>query len=165
MVLRDRQKEIFCQRWTADLCRDSRQAAIDAGIDPKEAGAQGRRWETDPAIIARTNELLRPLMREHDITRARIVEQYARIAFSDPRRCFDEKGIPLNISEMPFDDIAALSEYTMTKFGPKLKFESRKPALDKLAEIMRVIAPEGTDSTGVTVNLVNFSLPPSTEFD
>jgi hypothetical protein len=165
MILRDRQKEIFVQRYTAALCANAGQAAIDAGIDADEAARIAEGWLKESLVQKRIDELLRPIIREHDITRARIIEQYARIAFHDPRRCFHEDGKPMMLHEIPFDDITALAEYSVTKFGPKFKFESKKAALDKLAEIMRVISPEETDNAGVTIQLVNFEYQPPSEFD
>jgi hypothetical protein len=72
----------------------------------------------------------------------------------------------LNLTELPYDTIASLAEYRNTSNGPAIKFENKKAALDKLAEIARVIAPEGENGTGVTVQIINFGdeLTPS-EFD
>lgn len=156
MILRDRQKEIFVQRYTAGLCANEKQAAIDAGIDADRAQRVADGWLKEPIVNQRVDELLRPFIREQDITRARIIEQYARIAFADPRACFDDDGCLKNLTELPYDVIAALAEFKNTANGPSIKFESKKAALDKLAEIARVIAPEGEDGKGVTVQIIQF---------
>lgn len=164
MILRDRQKEIFVQRYVSGLSMNATKAAADAGIPMKDAKAQGERWLTEPLIRDRIAELLYPALRRCDITPDRIIEQYARIAFSDPRQCFDDQGNLMNLAELSWDVIAGISEYSPTKFGHRIKFESRKAALDKLAEIVKVIQPEG--DTSVTVQLINFEEPPAPcEFD
>lgn len=155
--LRDRRVEVFCQRYASSL--NKRQAARDAGISAARADEQAELWLDDPQVQLRLDELLTPILRASDVDRDKIIEQYARMAFHDPRRCFDETG---NILPMPMMDAEAAQG--VRSYNPRkgvIAFHDPMAALNKLAEIVRVVAPEKGDST-VNVIIQRFSEPDDT---
>jgi len=80
-----------------------------------------------------------------EISRARIMEEYAKVAFLDPRQFFDKDGNLIPVHDLDEDVSAALGgidvlhrkttsgEIITTK---KIKFLDKKGALDSLAKIM-----------------------------
>ena len=80
-----------------------------------------------------------------EVTRARILEEYAKIAFLDPRQFFDEDGNLIPVHDLDKDVSAALGGMDVVrKFYTsgtkdvikKIKFLDKKGALDSLARIM-----------------------------
>lgn len=153
-VLRDRQKEIFAQRYTASGCKSAIQAGIDAGLTKDNAKKHTSAWLDEPVVMARIDELLRPLIRECDINRQKLIEQLARIAFSDWRRLYNEDGSLMKWHELDEETAAVITSYTPTTGS--VKIADKLPAIKMLAEIYRVIDPEEGDNKGVTVIINRF---------
>lgn len=155
--LRDRRVEIFCHRYASSL--NKRQAAIDAGVSAARATQQAEEWLDDPMVQLRLDELLTPVLRASDVDRNKIIEQYARMAFHDPRRCFDDNGMILPMPMMDAEAAQGVRSYNPRK--GVISFHDPMGALNKLAEIVRVVAPEKGDST-VNVIIQRFSEPEDT---
>jgi len=91
------------------------------------------------------------------VTNERIIEEYAKIAFLDPKKLFNSDGTLKNINEMD-DDVAAVvagleSEQLLEGRGEKkeaigtlkkIKFVDKKGALDSLAKINSLFKDEVT---------------------
>ncbi len=151
MALRDRQKELFCQIYTSNGLRVG-PAALECGLDALRASRIASDWLKEPVVAARIDELIRPLLTEHRITRERIIQEYARLAFYDVRRMYGEDGRLMSISDMDEDTAAAICSIT-TK---GIRLADKKGALDALAKIFKVIVDEKVDNN-VTVNIVRSS--------
>lgn len=78
-----------------------------------------------------------------EITQDRVLQEYAKLAFLDPRRFYDESGALIPINELPADVAAALAGVDVTDSfdkesnavitTKKVKFIDKKGALDSVA--------------------------------
>ena len=100
-VLQNHRHELFAQGIVEGKTSD--QAYIDAGFKPGRNNAARLRAKEN--IQARIKELQNRGLKRHDITIDRILEEYAKLGFSDIRKVFDEHGNLKPPSELP-DDIA-----------------------------------------------------------
>lgn len=94
--------EAFCHEYLID--KNMTQSAIRAGYSKKTAGAQGFEIFKKPEIRSRIAYLHQEQLTRVDISADRILQQLARIAFSDVRDIF-RNGNLLNIEDL--DDLTA----------------------------------------------------------
>ena len=139
--LTDRQQRIVSE-YLIDL--NATQAAIRAGYSKKTADRIG------PELLGKTcvSEAIQAAKdarsKRTEITQDRVLEEYARIAFFDPRKMFDADGNPLNISELDDDTAAAVaglevikefdSDTGVTSYTKKYKIANKLGALDSVAK-------------------------------
>ncbi len=130
----------FVEEYLVDL--NATQAAIRAGYSEKTAGQIGdenlKKPEIKEAIQARRKELSEKV----EITQERVLKEYARIAFLDPRKLFDNTGAPLPIQDLDDDTAAAIIGLDVVQVGNaevgvgdvlKYKMADKKGALDSVA--------------------------------
>ena len=139
--LTDKQKR-FVAEYLVDL--NATQAAIRAGYSQNTARAIGCENLTKPDIQEAIQEERAKLSERTAITQERVLQEYARIAFFDPRKMFDEEGNPLNISDIDDDTAAALAglevvkevdeDTGVTSFTKKYKITNKLGALDSIAK-------------------------------
>jgi phage terminase small subunit len=154
-------QQVFVQEYLVDL--NATQAAIRAGYSQKTAGWIGNQ------LLAKTHiaEAVQKAMakREHrtEITQDMVLREYAKLAFLDPRRFYDDAGNLLPVKELPDDVAAALSsmEVVTERAGEleiavrKIKFSDKKAALDSIARHLGMFKDK-TELTGdsMVLNLV-----------
>lgn len=137
--------------------RNGTKAAKAAGCPPKGAAVQASRWLKNPKILAaiesRQQGHLRAVQGELDISRERILKEYARVAFLDPRKLFRDDGTMKEPHELDDDTAAALAsmETESIEAGDseailkrKAKFWNKLGSLDSLAKITGLMK-EGTN--------------------
>ncbi|MHB8255864.1 MAG: terminase small subunit [Acidiferrobacterales bacterium] len=119
------------------------QAAIRAGYSPKTAHAQASRLLKKVKI----QELIRirqtELTERYNVTIDKIVKEYARLAFFDPKLCYDAQGNLLPVPAMPEDARRVLAGFDLevTKDGKevihvrKVRMADKIRALDSLSRI------------------------------
>lgn len=130
----------FVEEYLVDL--NATQAAIRAGYSAKTAGQIGdenlKKPEIKEAIQARRKELSEKV----EITQERVLKEYARLAFLDPRKLFDNTGAPLPIQDLDDDTAAAIIGLDVVQVGNaevgvgdvlKYKMADKKGALDSVA--------------------------------
>ncbi len=130
----------FVEEYLVDL--NATQAAIRAGYSAKTAGQIGdenlKKPEIKEAIQARRKELSEKV----EITQERVLKEYARLAFLDPRKLFDNTGAPLPIRDLDDDTAAAIIGLDVVQVGNaevgvgdvlKYKMADKKGALDSVA--------------------------------
>jgi phage terminase small subunit len=117
-------------------------AARRAGFSEKTAIEQGYQLMQKPQIRSKIEELQKAFSKKLDITAERVLLEYARMAFVDPKDFYDEKGELLKVPDMPEDARRALSSFDVhidfmegveTGETKKVKWE-KKAALDSLAK-------------------------------
>ena len=99
-------------------------------------------------VIAYIESIEKRVEEKTEITQERILREYARIAFLDPRKFFDENGSLKSIHEIDDDTAAALAgveteflfegkgkEKEQIGYLHKIKHVDKKGALDSLARI------------------------------
>lgn len=125
---------------------DVTKSALAAGFSPKSAHSQGSRLLKDDRVKAEIDRVMRPAAKKLEITAERVAQELAKISFSDMRRAARwGKSLELVPShELDDDTAAAISEVSLTKFGPKLKFYNKEAALHLLAKHTGLLA-DGPD--------------------
>ena len=146
-------QQVFVQEYLVDL--NATQAAIRAGYSKRTAGWIG------PQLLGKTHiaEAVQGAMAKREerteITQDRVLKEYAKLAFLDPRRFYDDDGQLLQVHELPEDVAAALSsmEVVTEKAGElefavrKIKFSDKKAALDSIARHLGMFKDK-TELTG-----------------
>lgn len=168
----------FVTEYLIDL--NGKQAAIRAGYSPKTAEVQACRLLSNVKVSAAVAEGQKTVAEKLGITHEKVLKEYARLAFLDIRRAFDDAGRLLPIHEIDDDTAAAISglevEHTLAAIGvdeelegqphggalkrmrgremvgqlAKIKLSDKRAALDSLAKHLGLL---NDPSAGVTVNL------------
>ena len=135
----------FVAEYLIDL--NATQAAIRAGYSAKTADRIG------PELLGKTcvSEALQKAQQKRaertEITQDKVLEEYAKLAFLDPRRFYDAEGRLIDIPNLPADVAAAISgmDIAVEKAGAdesgnpvfaqvrKIKLADKKGALDSVA--------------------------------
>lgn len=158
MELKGKQ-EAFCQRYLVDF--NATQAAISSGYSEKSASAIGWELLRKPEIQARIEELRAEMGSRFNITKERIAQELARIAFGDTRRIFNEDGSLKQPHEWDDDTAAIISsveteelfegrgeDKQMVGYTKKIKQWEKTKALAQLAQLMGYNAPTKQELTG-----------------
>ncbi|HSW65267.1 MAG TPA: terminase small subunit [Dissulfurispiraceae bacterium] len=146
-------QKVFVQEYLVDL--NATQAAIRAGYSQRTAGWIG------PQLLGKTHiaEAVQGAMAKREerteITQDRVLKEYAKLAFLDPRRFYNDDGQLLQVHELPEDVAAALSsmEVVTERAGElelavrKIKFSDKKAALDSIARHLGMFKDK-TELTG-----------------
>lgn len=132
----------FVDEYLVDL--NATQAAIRAGYSAKTAGQIGERLLKKVEIQEATQQRMKDRSRRTEITQDRVLQELAKIGFSDIRRAVswgaaapDPEGDdpPLNSvwlvpsEEVDPDTSAAISEISQTAQGIKIKLHDKRAAL------------------------------------
>lgn len=100
-------QEKFCNEYLIDL--NATQAAIRAGYSPKTANRIASENLSKPVIQEYIQTNRSSLQQKVGITVERVLNEYAKIAFSDIRNLFDENSRLLPVKDIPDEIAAALS--------------------------------------------------------
>lgn len=109
MKLTDKQEK-FCQEYLLSL--NATQAAIKAGYSEETANRIGSQNLSKVDIQNRLQELKkenRETAEDYGINRKMVVQEFAHIAFSDIRECFDENSRLLPVKKLSDKAAAALA--------------------------------------------------------
>ena len=135
----------FVAEYLVDL--NATQAAIRAGYSAKTAKEQGARLLTNVHIAESIQAAQQARAERTEITQDRVLQEYAKLAFLDPRRFYDADGNLIDIPNLPADVAAAISgvDIAVEKAGSdesgnpvfaqvrKIKLADKKGALDSVA--------------------------------
>jgi len=135
-------QRMFVSEYLIDY--NATRAAIAAGYAPDTAAFYASNLIRRPVVEKAIQDRLRQLEKVATITRERVLEEYAKIAFVDPQKFYDEDGKLIPIPELDKDTAAAITTFNMaTKFVngeehatvlKKIKLADKKAALDSLAK-------------------------------
>ena len=130
----------FVQEYLIDL--NATQAAIRAGYSERSAYSIGQENLCKPEIQEAIQEEMKKRSKRTEITADRVLKEFARLAFFDPRKLFDGKGNPKDITELDDETAAALAgldvvqefdpDTGVTSYTKKYKLASKQAALDSL---------------------------------
>lgn len=162
----------FCDEYLIDL--NATQAAIRAGYSKKTARFIATENLTKPNIQAYLEKRMRKREERTEITQDRVLKEFAKIAFLDPRNFFNEDGSPKKMNELDNDTAAALAgmdvleEYEgygdariFVGYTKKYKIADKLKALESLGRHLGLFNDK-TEITG-TVNVNNPMADLSTE--
>ena len=134
--LSERQK-LFAEELLVD--ENQTQAAIRAGYSVKAAKEMGYKLMTYPKVVAYVEKLRAKRAKRVGVTQYRVLEEMARIGFSDPRKLIGEDGKILNPKDWPDEAAAAVGSFDITtsKDGKvevsRIKLLDKRVTLDNLA--------------------------------
>lgn len=119
------------------------EAAVTAGYAPSGAKSIASKLLRRPHIAAALEARAQKIADKAGITTERILEEYRRLAFLDPRVFFDNQGNLKSLSELSEEAAAAIAglevDDRFTRSGEyrvkKLKIVSKLGALDSLSRI------------------------------
>jgi phage terminase small subunit len=99
--------EIFVREYVVDL--NGTRAAIAAGYSEKGARVEACRLLTKPNIQKMIEKLAAERAKKLEITADRVLRELGRLAFSDPRKFFNDDGTAKHISQLDDDTAASLA--------------------------------------------------------
>lgn len=156
-TLTDKQ-ESFCQYYSTHW--NATRAAKEAGFSERTAKEQGYVLLKSRDIRVRIAELTEHILLELGVSRARVLAEYARIAFLDPAAVYRDDGQLIPMHEIPEDARRAISkiksfeefegrgeERTLSGYVREVEFVQKKGALDSLAKHLGLL-PEKHEVSG-----------------
>lgn len=165
-TLTDKQ-ELFCQRYLIDF--NATKAAKEAGYSEDTAYSIG--WENlrKPEIQFRIDQLRLVMGKNFNITRERIAQEYARLAFFDIKKVYGEGGELIPIVDLDDDTAAAIAgievanDWDKDENGrwiiigqlKKIKISDKRAALDSLAKLMGYNEPDKLQVRGLTITVTD----------
>lgn len=152
-------QQLFVDEYLIDL--NATQAAIRAGYSAKRADAIGHENLRKPEIAAFLAERMKARSDRTEITQDRVLQEYAKLAFLDPRRFYDELGGLKPVHLLDADVAAALVGVDVTDSfdkesnavitTKKIKFVDKKGALDSVARHLGMFTDKLEVAAAVTV--------------
>ncbi len=142
-------QEAFCLRYleTGNASEAYRRAYDAEGMKPASVNRKAFELLANVKITAFLNELKARQLKRHDVTVERVLREYAKLAFLDIRKAFDEDGKPKMIQEIDDDTAAAIAgieaediyggrgeDREIVARLHKIKLSDKKGALDSLAK-------------------------------
>ncbi|MCP5246170.1 MAG: terminase small subunit [Burkholderiales bacterium] len=162
--MNSRQKK-FCEEYLVDL--NATQAAKRAGYTGKTVRTQASKMLTNPNIEKYIQELMKKREERTEVTQDRVLKEWAKLAFLDPQKFFDESGNLLPVNKLDKDVAAALVGIDVTEnvvngelvsVTKKIKFADKKGALDSCARHLGMfndkVQHEGNFNMNFTVEFV-----------
>lgn len=156
----------FVEEYLVDL--NATQAAIRAGYSPKTAYSMGQRLLKNVGVQAAVQAEMDQRSKRVKITQDRVLQEYARLAFFDPRKLFCDNGKPKDINELDDDTAAALAgldvmeEYEGTGesrefvgYTKKYKLANKLVALDSLGKHLGLFDGKGRQDNSRENNLLD----------
>lgn len=160
-ILTAKQKR-FIELYLVDL--NATKAAEDAGYSKKNASHIGWDLLQKPHVIAAIADYRDKLSKSTEITIEKVRRELARIAFFDPRKMFDENGIPKAITELDDDTAAVIAGLEVfeefegrgedrQKVGTirKWKLSDKKGALDSLGKHLGMFNEKMVHEGGIKI--------------
>lgn len=153
----------FVQEYLIDL--DATKAATRAGYSARTAKQQGHVLLQKPHVQAAVKAATDARSERTGITADRVLQELARLGFSDLRRAFDEKGNLKRPEEWDDDTAAAIAsvEVVTRSIGDgeveqvhKIKVWDKNSALEKLGKHLKMFVErhEHTGKDGTPVNFI-----------
>lgn len=137
----------FVEEYLTDL--NATQAAIRAGYSARSARVTSCRLLAQANIALAIQRRRTQVSERLDVTVERVLKEFARLAFFDPRKLFSEDGRPIPVTDLDDDTAAAiagleiLEEYegsgadrTLIGHTKKYKISDKRGSLDSLARYL-----------------------------
>ncbi len=158
-------QERFAQGLFAGLSqREAYKRSYNAGgMTDKQCDEEACKLAASPKISQRLAELISGLQERNTITREKVMAEYAKLAFFDPRKLFRADGTPKDITELDDQTAAALAglDVRETVVGDgedlcrilKYKLADKKGALDSISKILGMFVDKVEHSGDISVEL------------
>lgn len=155
--LTDKQKR-FCEEYLVDF--NATQAAIRAGYSKKTAKEVGCQNLTKLNIQNYISERKDAMTAKTEITVERVLAEYAKLAFFDPRKLFRDDGSPKAICDLDDETAGALAGLDVQEtfegegnnkefvgYTKKYKLANKQTALDSLAKYLKMFKEAPDEKT------------------
>lgn len=164
-TLTNRQRK-FVDEYLIDL--NAKQAAIRAGYSKKTADRIGPELLGKTCVAQQVEKRMRDRAARTQITQDRVLQEYAKIGFFDPRKLFDDDGKPIAIPDLDDDTAAALAgldvqelyeydgdEKIFAGYTKKYKLADKRAALDSIARHLGMFTDKSEVSltAGMTIKV------------
>lgn len=145
--LKNHRHELFAQSIAKGMIATE---AYKAAGYKRDRGNSSRLYK-EPIIRARVDELVGRAAEAAEVEAQHVIDELARIGFSDVRKLFDERGLlkaPADWDDASAAAIASLEVVTTGKgegaveHVAKIKLWDKNSGLDKLAKVLSLYAPE-----------------------
>jgi phage terminase small subunit len=151
-------QKLFVDEYLVDL--NATQAAIRAGYSLKTVRMIGCENLTKPNIQAKIQEALKAREHRTEITQDRVLKEYAKVAFLDPKQFFSADGNLIDIHKLPDDVAACIAGMDITTGGDdesptktyKIKIADKLKALQDVGKHLGMF--EKDNNQKVSKNLV-----------
>lgn len=164
VVALNQRQAAFVREYLVDL--NATAAAIRAGYSEKTARAIGCENLTKPDIQAAIQEEMAKRAQRTEITADKVLKEFAKLAFFDPRNLFDDKGNPKDITELDDDTAAALAgldvvqevdpDSGITSYTKRYKLASKQAALDSLGRHLGMFLDRSEVNASVAVTMESY---------
>lgn len=158
----------FVKEYLIDL--NATQASIRAGYSHKTAEWIGHQLLKKTHVAEAVRYEMEARAKRTEISADRVLAEYAKLAFLDPRRFYDDDGNLIPVHKLPEDVAAALAgmDVITERFGKdadgsaefatvrKIKFADKKAALDSVARHLGMFNDKISVDGNVTVEIVRF---------
>lgn len=154
MMLKGKQQR-FVEEYLIDL--NATQAAIRAGYSAKTAQWVGPRLVTKSHVSEAIQSAMVERGKRTEITQDRVLKEFARIAFFDPAKMFDDTGRPLQLKDIDEDTRRAIAGVDVATVGnseigvgeiQKIKIASKLVALEQIGKHLGMFTgKQGDDET------------------
>lgn len=141
------QQERFVDEYMEDF--NGKQAAIRAGYSARSAGPMASKLLTLPHIQAALKARRDKAAAKFELSRDAVLDEYAKLAFADPRNFFREDGTLKRVTELDDRTAAALAHFEVLEefagsgedrmqvgYTTKVKWADKKAALDSICRVM-----------------------------
>ncbi len=149
---------------------DAGQAALTAGYSKTVARTKAYVWVSNskhnpkPHVFKAVQAALKKRSQRTEISQDRVLEEYAKLAFLDPRLFYNDNDELLPVNKLPKEVAAALAGFEVVRtssgdddptYTSKIKFVDKKGALDSLAKHLGMFSegsskPEVPTSVNIT---------------
>jgi phage terminase small subunit len=149
-------QEAFCLRYIeTGNATEAYRLSYDAE-DMKPASISRKAFELleNVKITAYIAELKARQIKRHDVTIDRVIAEYAKLAFLDIRKAFDENGNLKPIHELDDDTAAAVSGLEVDKKVSKMADENGEPMVESYLHKIKLSDKKGAlDSLAKTLGM------------
>jgi phage terminase small subunit len=94
-------QRLFVSAYLGPAKGNATQAAIAAGYSPDTAASQGSRLLKNAKVSAAVEQRTERLLKRHEVTADRILQELAHVAFLDPAELAGEQGTLRELASMP----------------------------------------------------------------
>lgn len=159
------------------ICGDAIEAALRANYSPVSASRMSKLLLSSPKIKKELDIRRAKLSRKYEISQQKVLEEMAKIAFSNVQDFYDESGNLKNITDLPRDVAASLSSVKVknkvTENGDSLenwiteeiKLYDKKGQLDTLAKHLGLFEKDNTIMLQFGLQKIMDLLPDSVKQD
>jgi phage terminase small subunit len=168
----DLRETLFVKHLLADPKMNLAQAAVSAGYAEKSASNMARLLMKKSSVRASLRKFRERIEERTGITKARVLNELARLGFSDIGNYFEVKDgrVSFNLEELTRAERAAIQELTIEETAEgkgknrrpvtrtKLKLANKREALELLGRHLKLFE-ENTQGPGVAVILVDIPRP------